>query len=93
MKFTLKWGDLLKGSLIAALTSAFVVIQQSLDAGNFIFNWKGIVMAFISGFLAYLTKNFFTDDVKQAKKVLNTNFIEEGPGGSTNPDPDGKPKP
>lgn len=52
--------DVLKGLLMAVLTPAILIIQQSLSAGNLTFNWKEIGMAAIAGGLAYLVKNFFT---------------------------------
>ena len=52
--------DLLRGLVIAVLTPVFVIIQQSLDAGEFTFKWQSIVTAAIAGALAYITKNIFT---------------------------------
>lgn len=59
-QFSLNLQDLLKGLIIAALTPALVIIQQSIAAGSLVFDWKAIGMAAISGGLAYLIKNFFT---------------------------------
>ena len=52
--------DILKGILMAVLTPAVLIIQQSLEASNLTFNWKQIGMAAIAGGLAYLMKNFFS---------------------------------
>lgn len=52
--------DILKACIIATLTPALVLIQQSIDAGQFTFNWKHLGMAAIGGFVAYLIKNFLT---------------------------------
>ena len=49
--------DLLRGLVMAVLTPAMLILQQSLDAGNLVFNWKAIGMASIAGGLAYLIKN------------------------------------
>ncbi|MES2382482.1 MAG: hypothetical protein V4538_15650 [Bacteroidota bacterium] len=59
-QFAINWLDIAKASLMAALTPMLVLIQNSLDAGIFVFNWKALTMAAIGGFVAYLLKNFFT---------------------------------
>ena len=56
----LNLNDLLKGLLMAVLTPVVVIIQQSLEAGLFVFDWKSIGLAALSGGVAYLVKNFFT---------------------------------
>ena len=67
----LNWADIFKGLLMAILTPAVVIIQQSLEAGILIFDWKSIVTASIGGGLAYLLKNFLTPQ----KEVSNTQSI------------------
>lgn len=59
-KYTINWRDVAKASLMAALTPVLVLIQNSLDAGVFVFYWKPLAMSAVGGFLAYLMKNFFT---------------------------------
>ena len=56
----LNLNDIFKGLLMAVLTPVVVIIQQSLDAGLFVFEWKSIGLAALSGGDAYLVKNFFT---------------------------------
>ena len=56
----LNWADIFKGLLMAILTPAVVIIQQSLESGILIFDWKSIVTASIGGGVAYLLKNFLT---------------------------------
>jgi len=56
---SLNWKDIFKGLIMAILTPAAWVIQQSLDAGTLVFNWKQIAMAAVAGGLSYLVKNFF----------------------------------
>jgi len=68
--FKLNLRDFLKGALMAILVPVLYVIQTSLDAGTLTFNWKQIVIAAIAGFVSYLIKNLFTDDVKVAKKIV-----------------------
>ena len=76
MKYTLKTRDLLKGALMAVLVPAVYIIQTSLDAGVLTFNWKQILIASVSGLLAYLIKNFFTDDIKVAKNIVAQDRLE-----------------
>ena len=52
--------DFLKGLLMAVLTPVFVVVQQSLEAGEMTIDLKVIGIAATAGALAYITKNFFT---------------------------------
>jgi hypothetical protein len=47
---------------MAVLTPIVYTIQTSLEAGSLVFNWKAIVLAALAGGLAYLIKNFFTDN-------------------------------
>jgi len=57
---SLNWSDIAKGFLMAVLTPVFVIVQQSIEAGVFTFDWKTIGLAAIGGGVAYLVKNFFT---------------------------------
>lgn len=57
---SLNLADVLKGLVVAILTPAIVIIQQSLESGVLTFEWKSIVTASIGGGLAYLLKNFLT---------------------------------
>ena len=56
--------DVLRGLLIAILTPILVLIQQSIEAGNLVFEWKSLLIAGVGGGLAYLIKNFFTKPVE-----------------------------
>jgi len=74
--FELNKKDFLKGFIMAILVPAVLIIQQSLDSGSLVLNWKAILMASISGALAYLMKNFFTTE--EAKKdVLLSEYTAE----------------
>lgn len=71
--------DLLKGAIMAAIVPVLTVIQQSVTAGELIFNWKSIGIAAIAGFVGYLLKNLFTDGTKEAVTTLakqNVTMIE-----------------
>jgi hypothetical protein len=56
----LDYKDLAKGLLIAALTPALLVIQQSLSEGSLVLNWDNILAVALAGGLSYLIKNFFS---------------------------------
>ena len=64
----LDFADILKGLLMAILTPAVVIIQQSLELGILTFEWKSIITASIGGGLAYLLKNFLTPQ-KEVNKI------------------------
>jgi len=75
--FQLNRKDFLKGLIMAVLVPAVLIIQQSLDSGTLIFNWKAILMASISGAFAYLIKNFLTTDSLELNKTpINTDIYE-----------------
>lgn len=63
-KFTLQWRDAARGLIMAALTSALVVVQQSIEAGQLDFNWQSIAMAAVGGGVAYLLKNWLIEPPK-----------------------------
>lgn len=70
MRYSLKLRDFLKAALIAIITPVLYVVQDSLSKGELTFHWNEIAVAAISGFIAYLIKNFFTDEVKVAQKII-----------------------
>lgn len=75
-QFSLDYRDLLKGSLMAGLTSGFTIVQQLIDSGNFDkIDWKHTVMAAVGGFIGYLAKNFFTPS-KVVAKVQSPENLE-----------------
>ncbi len=68
---SLNWLDIAKGLLMAILTPVVVVIQQSLESGIFVFDWKSIGIASLAGGVAYLVKNFFTKP-SEPQSILGT---------------------
>jgi hypothetical protein len=58
-QFTIEWRDILKGLVMAVLTPVMVIVQQTLDKGDLVFNWKQLSMAAVAGAVAYIAKNFF----------------------------------
>jgi hypothetical protein len=72
--FTLNNRDFLKGLAMAVLISAVTIVQQSLDSGTLVLDWRAILIASISGALAYLMKNFFTSDIQAKKEFVYTDI-------------------
>lgn len=64
-KWQIQARDIVRGFLIASLTSALVVVQQSLDAGHLLVNWKPVVMAAIGGGVSYILKNWLIEPTKE----------------------------
>lgn len=67
--FSLNKSDLIKGLLMAALTPVVYTIQTSLEAGQLSFDWHNILIAALSGGLAYLLKNFLTPQTTETTKA------------------------
>lgn len=59
-QYSLDWRDILKGLFVSVGTSVLVIIENSISAGQFEFNWKQIGIAALGSAVAYLLKNFFT---------------------------------
>lgn len=74
--FRLNNKDFLKGLVMAVLISAITIIQQSLENGSLVFDWKAILIASLSGAIAYLMKNFFTSEAK-APLYIDGEYTEE----------------
>lgn len=64
----LNLADLGKGLLIAVLTSVFTVVYNFVQAGSLTFDWEAIVTAALTGALAYLSKNLFTNSDNELAK-------------------------
>lgn len=74
--FKLKLRDFIKGAIMAVLVPVLYIIQSSVETGNMVFNWRQIIGAAISGFVAYLLKNLLTDDIKMAQNILSEAKVE-----------------
>ena len=68
--FTLKFRDFLKGAILAILAPILVALQESLAAEHVVINWAKLGMVAVAAFIAYLGKNFFTDDTAAAVKTV-----------------------
>lgn len=69
---SLNWHDVAKGLLIAVLTPILVIVQSVLASGSFVFDLKALVAVGLSGFVAYLLKNFFEGDDQQQPPTIST---------------------
>lgn len=67
---SINWRNFLQGLLMAVLTPVFVIIQQSLESGDLVFNWKSIGVAAIAGGLAYISKKFFQGGDTAEKRLI-----------------------
>jgi len=74
---SLNWADLGKGLLMAVLTPVMAVIGQSIEAGNFTYDWKTIGLSALAGGFAYLVKNFFTSNKPEVQGILGTDRPKE----------------
>lgn len=66
-KYKLNSFDILRGFLIACVGAGLMTLQQLLDSNEI--NYKSIAMAALSGGVAYLIKNFFTDETSNEKNI------------------------
>ncbi len=71
---SLNYRDLIQGAIVAAITPALVMIEQSIDAGSLAFHPKSLALASLGGFVAYLLKNLFkpAQVIIQAKELTPT---------------------
>ena len=58
--FSLNTRDLLNGLVMAVLTPAIYLIEQTVKLGTLTFDWQAIGVAAVAGAVGYLVKNFFT---------------------------------
>lgn len=71
-RFSLQKRDWLKGALVAFGTAFLTTAMQSLNAGTMptLPQLKISLIAGLAALGTYIIKNYFTDDVKVAEKVL-----------------------
>jgi hypothetical protein len=76
--------DFLKGAIVAVLTPTLVLIQEILSDGLFDLDAKKLLAVGLSGFTAYLLKNFFegkgVEPVSLKANVLASGEEEDGEG-------------
>ena len=69
--FSIGWMDFAKGLLMAALAPALIIIYNTVNTGSFDIDWKSVMAVAISSGLAYIIKNFFTNDVNASLKTIS----------------------
>lgn len=72
-RWSINLRDLLQGLIMAVLTPVLVIVQQTLDAGHLVFNWKAIGMAAVAGGLAYIARKL----PQSGKILIEKSEIEE----------------
>jgi hypothetical protein len=68
--FSLKTNDWLRGLLLAVVVPVLLAVQQSLSEGSLTLNWKQLGMTAVASLVAYLVKNFLTNDTANAVKTI-----------------------
>jgi hypothetical protein len=66
---SLKVKDVIKGAILSTIVGVLGLIVDSLNVGEPI-RWNTILTFSIITFLSYLSKNLFTDSVKEAQKTI-----------------------
>lgn len=82
--FSLSVQDWLKGLLVAVLGAVVSVIQTSITAESFTFDWQSIWKVALAAGLAYLSKQFFTGTPKAIQiDTTKTDIIDVRPDGNS----------
>lgn len=68
--FSINWNDFLKGLLISVLAPVLIILYNTVSTGSFDIDWKQVLTAGASAGLAYIIKNFFTNDTSAAIKLI-----------------------
>jgi hypothetical protein len=58
--FSINVKDVLKGIVVAVLTSVLTVVYETVSKGSLTFDWKAIGIAAATSGFGYLIKNVFT---------------------------------
>lgn len=84
--FSIQWQDAIKGFITAVITAALGVIYNIIGEGRMPIEseWKSIGVTALGAGLAYLLKNFFSNDEGQFAK-MNTSSPTQSPTPSTPP--------
>ena len=57
--------DFVKGLIVAIITAVITMLYTSIQAGDFVLDWKAIGMTALSSGLAYIMKNLLTNSNDQ----------------------------
>ena len=60
--------DLVKGLILAVLTSVLTIVYSTVEAGSLAFDWKLITTTALTSALGYLLKNLLTNSEGQTFK-------------------------
>lgn len=71
-KFTLKWKDAINAIIMMVIANMLMIVMAAAD-GKFPTSLEfkvGLINSVKFAIIPYLLKNFFTDDMKQAEKII-----------------------
>lgn len=74
-QFWLNAKDFVKGMLMAIGGSAFIVIENTLNAGVANINWRTVVIAGLASGTTYLVKNFFSPPA--VKQIITNDEVAD----------------
>jgi putative exporter of polyketide antibiotics len=69
--FNLNATDLVKGLVLAVLTTVLTIVYDIVQSGSLVFDWKHIATAAITTAIAYLLKNFLSNSSGKILKKEN----------------------
>jgi hypothetical protein len=78
-KYTLRWKDAINAIIMMLIANMLMIVMAAAD-GKFPTSTDfkiGLINSVKFAIIPYLLKNFFTDDVKQAKSILTDKKIED----------------
>lgn len=57
-QFSLNFRDFVQGAVLAIIAAVVPLVQATLEAGSFTFNWTAIGLTAASTFVAYIVRSF-----------------------------------
>jgi len=78
-RFSLKWKDALNAIIMMLIANMLMIVMAAAD-GKFptLYEFKiGLISSVKFAIIPYLLKNFFTDDVKQAKNIVAKDRLDK----------------
>jgi len=64
------WKGLVVSVLSAAVTALYTAVTSAVDFASF--NWQSVILSAAGGFIAYITKNLFTNSDGETFKSENS---------------------
>lgn len=74
-QFQINWSDFLRGLLLSVIFAVLTFVETSMEAGNFVFDWKTITKVAGLALVSYLIKNYFTPAT--VKQVVTNAQVDE----------------